>query len=120
MAQLVEAVDLAIPLLVQPGDQVAIGGVHREAAESRAQFLDARSGVAHQSQPAVLLGIEVQHVEIDEVDVRISENGVRRGGEVGPAGADPNHHVGLAGQSVGGQRAGRADRAEVRRMIIRQ
>jgi len=37
-----------------------------------------------------------------------------------PAGADPDHDIGLARQAVRRQRPGRADGAQVRRMIMRE
>ena len=44
----------------------------------------------------------------------VLEGRLRRGREVAPARADADHEVGVAGQPVGGRRAGRADRAERR------
>ncbi len=117
MSQVVQAVDLAVPVLVQAGGQIAVRGVHRVAAQPRAQGRDAGASIADQRQAAVLVGVEVQHVEVDEMQVRVGEHGMRGGGEVGPARADPDHDIGLARQAVCGQRAGCAHGAQIRRMI---
>ena len=47
------------------------------------------------------------------------EHGARRGGEVAVPGADADHDVRLGGQRVGGGRAGRADRADRLRVVVR-
>ena len=57
------------------------------------------------------MGIEIEHVEVDEVHVRVAEDRVRGCREVRPARADPDHDIGLARQAVGRQRTGRADGA---------
>ena len=118
MTEVVQAVDLAIPLLVQAGGQVAVGSVNHIAAQPRAERGDAGAGIADQRQPAVLMGIEVEHVEVDEVRVRVAEDRMRRGREVRPARANPDHDISLARQAVGRQRTGRADGAQARRMVV--
>ena len=68
----------------------------------------------------MLRGVERGHVDVDEADARCTECGAGRGREIGVAGADPDHDVCLAGQRVGGGVAGRAHRADRRRMVIRK
>ena len=58
-------------------------------------------------------------VEVDERDVGVAEDGVAGGGEVGVAGADTEHDIGLASQLVGGVRARRAEAADRVRVVPR-
>ncbi len=67
-----------------------------------------------------LVGVERRDVEVDEPYVVGREHRVRRGGEVAVAGADADDQVGLRGQGVRGGGAGRADRTDGLRVVVRQ
>ena len=68
----------------------------------------------------MLRGVERGHVDVDEPNARCTERGAGSGREIGVAGADPDHDICLAGQRVGGGVAGRAHRADRRRMVVRK
>ncbi len=61
--------------------------------------------------------VESRHVDVDEPHVGILEGRLGSGGEVAPPGSDPDHHVGLTGEAVGGRGPGRADRAQAEWML---
>lgn len=80
----------------------------------------ARAGVPDQLSAAHLERVGGADVQVDEADVRVLEEGGGGGREVGPAGADAEHHVGGAGQFVGGGRPGVADAADVAGVVVEQ
>jgi hypothetical protein len=68
----------------------------------------------------VLRGVELGHVDVDEPDVGIPEGRLRRRREVAVARADADDDVGVGRDAIRGERAGRADGAETRRIVVRK
>jgi hypothetical protein len=68
----------------------------------------------------MLEGIEFSRVDVDETHIRILERGLRCGREIGVACADADDQIGVTRDAVGRQRAGRANRTQVLRMVVRQ
>jgi len=116
----VDALYLGVPGGVVLGAAPPVGGTHLPAFEQAEQLFQRRAGVAHQGDGAVLGGVELGHVDIEEAHVRILELGLGGGGEVGVARADADHQVGLAGDDVGPQRPARADRAQAGGVVVGQ
>ena len=120
VAERVRALDGRVPLGGEARGALAVGGVGAPALERGVERLQAVAGVGDERQPGVLEGVDGRDVEVDEADVGSAEGAARRGREVAPARADAEHDVGLAGERVGGGRAGGADRAERLRVVVGQ
>ena len=93
-------------------------GVGPPAGQGLGQRLQGRPGVGHHRGGGVLEGVHRGHVDVDEPDLGIGEDGVGGGGEVGPAGAHPHDHVGLPRHGVGPVGPGHADGSQGRRVVI--
>ncbi len=98
--------------LVRAGDPVP--------GEGRRQRLQAGARVGDHGVGGELVGVEGGDVEAHEADAGRGEERRGGGGEVGVAGADADHQVGGAGELVGDGRAGVADAADVRRVVVAQ
>ena len=117
MAEVVGAVNRPLPAGVQLGRPAGIRLVHVPPAHDLGQRLQSGPSLGHQRGTGLLARVEGRDVEVDEPHSRMAEGGPGGGGEVGVAGADAEHHVGLARQRVGHGRAGRADTAHGARMV---
>ena len=82
--------------------------------------LESGARVRDDSDPGMLRRVELGDVRVDEAHRGVRERGLRPGGEVGPSRADPDHHIGIRGEPVRGQRPGRADRPHGLRVVERQ
>ena len=65
-------------------------------------------------------GVERGHVDVDEPDAGCTECGPGRRREIGVAGADPDHDVGLPGEGIRRGVTARADGAGAGRMVVGQ
>ena len=77
MRQLVKPADLLIPFQVEARGLLATGGIDLVPLQPAGQRLDARAGIGDERDRAVLGGVEVQHVQVDEANVRVGEDRVR-------------------------------------------
>ena len=82
--------------------------------------LESGARVRNDSDPGMLRRVELGDVHVDKAHRGVRERGLRPCGEVGPSRADPDHHVGIRGEPVRGQRPGRADRPHGLRVVERQ
>src|SRR5439155_2408117 len=116
VSQRVGAVHSGVPRRDQFGDPGGVGG--GPAFEEWAQDGEGFPGVGDDRETGVFGGVEGGHVDVDELDVRVGEEGARGGGEVAVPGADADDQVGFAGQGVGGGGTGGADRADRARVVV--
>ena len=115
----VDGLDLGVPVPVVPGRRPSPVLVGPPAGQRPGEGLQGHPGVGHHRDGGVLEGVHRGDVDVDEADLGVGEDAVGGGGEVGPAGADPDHHVGLAGHGVGPVGPGHADGAEGRGVVVR-
>ena len=85
----------------------------RVVGQRRRQRLRVQPGVADGSSGAQPVAVPGVDVDADEPHVRVREQGVRCGREVGQPRPDGDHQVGLAGDLVGRRVALEADAAEL-------
>ena len=101
VAEVVRPLDRLVPLrgqlAGQSGDRPARSTTPPARRSARAAPPARRRRSA---TPACLAASEGGDVDVDEADRRVAEGGPGGGGEVAVAGADPEHHVGLAGDPV--------------------
>jgi len=116
----VDTADLGIPRSIQLFAAIAVGGVDLPAGQRLAEHLQGGARVGHQWQPAVLEGVELGDVDINETDFGILERRLRGGCEVAVTSSDADDEVRLAGDNVRAESSGDANRAEVLRMVVRQ
>ena len=94
--------------------------VHAIAGERRVELLQRDARIGHQRQAAVLVGVELGDVDVDEAHVGILEGGLRGGGEIAEARADARSPGRPRAPRCSRQGAGDADGAEILRMVERQ
>src|SRR5215211_3554535 len=114
----IESLDLPVPLFVQAGVLVPVLFVYLVTGEGPGECLERRPGVPDQRETGVFVGVEVGDVHVYEANPGVLESGLRGGGEVRPAGPDPDDEVGLAGSLVRGERARGSYRAQGTGMVV--
>src|SRR6266849_3038239 len=65
-------------------------------------------------------GIEGRHVDVEKAYIGMLKGSPGSGGKVTVARADTNHQVSVFGETISSQGAGRANRAQVKWMIVAQ
>ena len=105
-------VDDLLPLGIQLSGACLVGLIGRPAAEFGSEGNECSPRVGDDHRRGVLGRVERQHVDVDEGHLRVGEDGVAGGGEVGVAGADTDHQVGFTRDRVGGRVAGGAHAAD--------
>ena len=88
--------------------------------EQAGQRLQRLAGVRDHPEPGVLDRVQPGDVDVDELHVRVLEDRPAGRGEVGVAGADADHQVGLGRDGVGGRGPGGADRTQALRVVVDQ
>src|SRR5215213_6509376 len=118
MLQRVEPLDFPIPLPVALLARPAVFRFDFVPSQGFGEGFERRPGVPQEAQAHVLGGVEIRDVDVYEAYLRVLEGCLRGGGEVRPAGANPDHYVGLPGSTVGGQRSRRPDGAESAGVVV--
>ncbi len=109
-----------VPPGCELGGQRSVLVLHRPITQRRCQGNKGFPGVRHDREASMLAAVETRHVDVDEPHVRVLEGRPGRRREVGVAGADTDHQIGLAGQRVRGRRARGPDRADRLRVVVAQ
>ena len=118
--RVVGLVDGGEPGGLQRGVLVDVLLRHLVVGERLGQGLQGLPGVRDHAGAGVLDGVDRCHVDVHEAHVRVLERGAAGRGEVGVARADPDHHVGVVGDGVGGRRARRPEGTEALRVVERE
>src|SRR5215208_1681843 len=116
--QRVEPLDLPVPLSRSFLSLLPVLAIHLEAGEQSRESFKCRPGVADECEAGVFVGVEVRDVDVHEAHPRVLEGGLRRCGEVRPAGADADDQVRFAGGAVGGEGARGPHGAQSEGMIV--
>src|SRR5215211_929445 len=116
--QRIQSLDLPVPLLVQAGVLLPVVPVHLVAGEGPGEGFDRCPGIPDQRETGVFVGVEVGDVHVYEANPGVLKGGLRGGGEVRPAGPDPDDEVRLAGSPVRGERARGSYRPQVTGMVV--
>ena len=114
----VEPRDLGVPLGVQLLGLRAIALVDDPLGAG--ERLEAGPRIAEERNAAELVRVDRRDVEVQEPHARVGEEALRCRREVRPSRADPDDQIRLARHAVRGKGAGRADRAQRERMVVRQ
>ena len=114
----VEPRHLAVPLLDVRRDAPVVLILDAVAGEPLVEDFEHGAGVAGQGGGCVLVGVHGCYVYVYEPYVRVLEGALGGGGEVGVAGSDPDHEVGLARGAVGGEVTGRSHGSEGTRVSV--
>ena len=118
MRECVEARDFGVPLLREPCGVLAICRIH-PVTDPR-ERLERHPRIRRDGDPALLVHVELGDIHVHEAHVRVLEDRLRRGREVAPSSADPDHEVRILCDAVRRGRSRRADRTERRGMVVRQ
>lgn len=116
----VRGVDAALPAGLGLGVLRLVRGVRAVSGQGLGEGVEGGAGVGDERERGELVGVEAGHVDVEEADAGVPEEGRGRGGEVGVPGADSDDEVGGAGEVVGGGGAGVADAADVGRVVVAQ
>ena len=114
----VEALDLAVPIVVEAGNLIAVQAVDRPSVQRLGEQLDCRPRVADEREARLLRGVEVGDVDVHVRDVGVAEAGLRLRREVRPARPDADHDVRVGCDPIRRERSGDAERAERRRVVV--
>ena len=114
------AVDLGLPFLFQAGDLLAQRLIDAIALQGLSQLAQRDLGVGYQGKCRLLECVKLGDVDVNKTHIRVLEDSLRGGGEIGIACADADHQIRLSRDAVGGQRACRADGAQIERMVVGQ
>ena len=86
-------------------------------AQCLIQHLKSCTGVTYHLQAVHLVGMELAHIDIQVLHIRILVNPLGRSGEVRIAGADADNEIGISGDGVRAQSTSLAQSAKVQRVL---
>ena len=116
-SEVVRLVDDRVPPVQVLGALGRVGGIDPVPGQARVSASRPSRASATSITPECFAASKRGDVQVHEPHVRVLERGPRRGGEVAVPGADPDDHVGVAGQRIGDRRAGRPDPADGLRVV---
>src|SRR5713226_9849669 len=117
MLEVEEAVDLFFPFLAKSANALLVSLGDAIAFERLREFFQRDFRVRDDGQAHVLSGVELRHIDVDEIHRGILKGGLRRRRKICVACSYSDDQVGVASQQIGSWRAGNAHGTQALRMI---